>query len=61
MSVDLTSRIATKIDNDLIKSVQAKLDNLTKPVGSLGVLVQAMNCYHQMATFSSAGVANRDA
>lgn len=36
--MNLTSRIATEIDRDLIKSVQAKLDNLTKPVGSLGVL-----------------------
>jgi len=25
------------------------------------VIGQAMNCYHQMATFSSAGVSNRDA
>jgi nicotinate-nucleotide--dimethylbenzimidazole phosphoribosyltransferase len=43
--MDFTSGIATEIDNGLIKTIQIKLDNLTKPVGSLGTLEQIVMHY----------------
>jgi nicotinate-nucleotide--dimethylbenzimidazole phosphoribosyltransferase len=45
VSMDFTSGITTEIDNDLVSIVQAKLDNLTKPLGSLGVLERIVMQY----------------
>ncbi len=37
-----------------------RLGEGTGAVLSLNIIEQALNCYHQMATFTSAGVSNRD-
>ncbi|HEX2958044.1 MAG TPA: nicotinate-nucleotide--dimethylbenzimidazole phosphoribosyltransferase [Chitinispirillaceae bacterium] len=43
--MNLTAQIATEIDNRLVQSVQEALNNLTKPLGSLGVLEKIVMHY----------------
>lgn len=59
--MNLTTGIATETNTDLLRAIQAGLDNLTKPMGSLGVLerivMQYCSCYNDAkAAISSAHI-----
>ena len=56
------------VDASVTVPVQAHLDDLTKPQGSLGrlesiamtIIEAAIRTYNEMATFSGAGVSHRE-
>ncbi|MBN1602070.1 MAG: nicotinate-nucleotide--dimethylbenzimidazole phosphoribosyltransferase [Chitinispirillaceae bacterium] len=52
--------LLSEIDGEPILDLGMRLGEGSGAALALGIIMQAMNCYHQMATFSSARVSNKD-
>jgi nicotinate-nucleotide--dimethylbenzimidazole phosphoribosyltransferase len=53
-------QLLSEIGAEPILDLGMRLGEGTGAALAIQIIIQAMNCYHQMATFSSAGVANKD-